>query len=251
MWERLRSSHVRQFLILAGLTAAPSLALAQTPVVTLVGVVRDTSGAPVVWARVSTAGLLAISDTAGRFMLTGLPTGALTVAVRRLGFHPRDTALHLVSGRTDSLLVVLAFLPVELPEVTAEADAVLRARLAEFYRHRQGNGAGDFFDRTQIEARRVSRLSDLLRRLPGVRIMIDRSGRQYLRLTRTSGGRDCPPDYWIDGVRAAFMNVDDFPISDVEALELYHGPAGVPPEYNNRLGSPGCGTIVIWTRVPG
>jgi hypothetical protein len=45
--------------------------------------------------------------------------------------------------------------------------------------------------------------------------------------------------------------VDDIGIHDVEALELYRGPAGLPPEFNDRLGRPNCGAIVIWTRLPG
>jgi Carboxypeptidase regulatory-like domain/TonB-dependent Receptor Plug Domain len=243
----LRLSGLRQGLMFFALTAAS--AFGQTPRVTLVGAIRDTSGAPVVLARVSYAGLLALSDTAGRFILVGLPSGALTIAIRRLGFQPRDTAVLLASGKTDSLLVTLAVLPVDLPGVTAE-DAAAHVHLSEFYRHR-ASSSGHFFDRAEIEARRLTRLSDLLRRVPGVRLTTDRAGRFTLRMGRTRGSRDCPPDYWIDGVLAAFMNVDEFPLSDIEALEVYGGPAGLPPEYNNRLGNPSCGTIVIWTRIPG
>lgn len=230
-------------------TVVASGGFAQATQATLIGTVRDTSGTPVALARLSSSGMLAISDTAGRFMLV-LPGGATTVAVRRLGFAPRDMAMELSGGRTDSLFVVLKILPFDLPGVTAEADAFADMRLFEFYRHRRSS-AGHFFDRKEIEARRVTRISDLLRRLPGVRMISDRSGRMHLRLARTAGGRDCPPDYWIDGTRAQFLNVDDLPITDVEALEVYSGPARVPPEYNTRFGNPSCGTIVIWTRVPG
>jgi hypothetical protein len=216
---------------------------------TLIGMVRDTNGTPVALARLSSSGTLAISDTGGRFILV-LPGGAITVAVRRLGFAPRDTAMELREGRTDSLVVVLKVLAFDLPGVTAEADAFEQMRLSEFYRHRKSSG-GHFFDRQEIEARRVTRISDLLRRLPGVRMIPDRSGRVHLRLARTAGGRDCPPDYFIDGVRAQFLNVDDLPITDIEAIEIYSGPARVPPEYNTRFGNPSCGTIVLWTRVPG
>ena len=68
---------------------------------------------------------------------------------------------------------------------------------------------------------------------------------------RSGGGRDCPPDIWVDGVRATGMSVDDVPLTDVEALEMYRGPAGLPPEMNNRFGNPACGALVIWTRLPG
>jgi hypothetical protein len=145
---------------------------------------------------------------------------------------------------------VLALLAMELPGVTTEADAMRALRLAQFYRHRKG-GNGLYFDRPEIEARKVQRLSDLMRRLPGVRIVTDRNGRTVMRMGRAANGRDCPPDMWVDGVRAAFMNVDDIPMVDVEALEVYRGPSALPPELNTRLGNPGCGAIVIWTRVPG
>lgn len=230
-------------------TVVASGGFAQATQATLIGTVRDTSGTPVALARLSSAGMLAISDTAGRFTLV-LPGGATTVAVRRLGFAPRDTALELREGRTDSLFVVLKVLPFDLPGVTAEADAFAEMRLSEFYRHRRSS-EGHFFDRKEIEARRVTRISDLLRRLPGVRMVPDRSGRVHLRMARASGGRDCPPDYFIDGVRAQFLGVDDLPITDIEAIEVYSGPARVPPEYNTRFGNPSCGTIVLWTRVPG
>lgn len=230
--------------------AVASRGFAQATQATLIGTVRDTSGTPVALARLSSSGLLAISDTAGRFKLVGLPSGATMVTVRRLGFAPRDTAMQLSGGRIDSLFVVLTVLAVDLPEVMAEADAYAEARLSEFYRHRRSS-EGRFFDRKEIEARRVTRISDLLRRLPGVRMIPDRSGRVHLRMSRATVGRDCPPDYFVDGVRAQFLNVDDLPITDVEALEVYTGPASVPPEYNTRFGNPSCGTIVIWTRVPG
>jgi carboxypeptidase family protein/TonB-dependent receptor-like protein len=219
---------------------------------TLFGTVRDTSGAPVALARLSSSGILAISDTAGRFRLRGLPDGAAIVAVRRLGFAPRDTAMQLEPGRTDSLLVVLTVLPLDLPGVTTEAETRARLFLPEFYRHREGAGGGHFFDRKQLDSSRTNRLSDVLRHVPGMRITSDRviPGRTAVRTGRSSGARDCPPDFWIDGVRATGFTVDEIPLDDIEAIEVYKGPAALPPEYNSRFGNPACGTIVLWTRIP-
>lgn len=224
--------------------------LAQSDRATLTGTVKDSSDTPVALARLSVVGLRGISDSVGRFLLSGLPAGAATLNVRRLGFAPRDMSLQLVGGRTDSVFVVLAMLPRELEGITTESDAIKRTWLADFYRHRRG-GIGHFFDRREIEERHAQRISDILRRLPGVRIMTDRNGRSRVRMGRTSGGRDCAPDFWIDGVLAVFLGVDDLPLSDVEALEVHSGPAGLPPELNSRIGNPGCGAIVIWTRLPG
>jgi hypothetical protein len=215
----------------------------------LVGSVRDSLGGPVSLAQLSLSGVRTLSDSAGRFTMAGLPSGGATLLVRRLGFTPLDFKLELAAGRTDSVQLVLTMLPRELAEITSEASDRARARLTDFYRHRE-NGSGYYYDRKEIEQRRVQRISDLLRRLPGVRVGTDRTGRYVVRMSRSVGGRDCPPDFWIDGIRAPSLNVDDLPLVDVEALEIYKGPSGIPPEYLGRLGSPGCGAVVIWTRVP-
>jgi hypothetical protein len=237
---------------LLALLAAASNGFAQSSAATLVGVVRDTSGAPVALARLSSAGILAISDTAGRFRLRGLPDGATILAVRRLGFAPRDTAVQVAQGRIDSLVVVLNVLPLDLPGVTTEAETRARLFLPQFYRHRESSGGGHFFDRQQLDSSRTNRLSDVLRHVPGMRITSDRvvPGRTSVRTGRSSSGRDCPPDFWIDGVRVTGFTVDEIPLDDIEAIEVYKGPAALPPEYNSRFGNPACGTIVIWTRIP-
>lgn len=222
---------------------------AQSPTATLTGVVRDTSGAPVFLAHVVFRALHTASDSAGRFTLAGLPAGSVTVLVRRLGYEPRDMPVTLTAGGTESLTIVMASLPRDLPGVTTEA-ASGNFHLAEFFRHRE-NGLGRYFDRAELVRMRASRISDVVRRVPGVRIVTDRSGRTLVRMGRTSGGRDCPPDIWVDGVRTASMYVDDFPLLDVEAMEVYRGLSGLPPEYNNRTGNPACGAIILWTRLPG
>jgi hypothetical protein len=233
-----------------------SAAAAQAPLAlpsssgTVSGTVRDTTGVPLALVRLTSSGLITLSDSVGSFTLGGLPIGRVTLAVRRLGFEPLDLSIELSGGRVELVNVVLTMLPQDLPGVTSQAHALADVRLADFYRHRQ-TGIGFFLDRKEIESRRAQRISDILRRLPGIRVLPDRGGRSGLRMGRASGGRDCPPDVWIDGVRAAFMNPDDKPLTDVEALEVYRGPAGVPPEMNTRLGSPACGAIIIWTRLPG
>lgn len=229
------------------LAAASPDALAQGTSA-LLGTVRDSARAPVVAATILAARVRVVSDSGGRFTLEGLPAGRVTVSVRRLGFEPADLVLDLVAGRRDSLFVTLSALPLALPGVTASADAHLRVHLADFFRHRE-NGIGRYFDRAQITAMRVGQLSDVMRRLPGVRVNPDRNGRYAIRMGRST--RNCSPDFWVDNVRAHLLNVDDIPLTDIEALEVYNGLSGLPPEYNNRFGNPACGAIVIWTRVPG
>jgi hypothetical protein len=234
----------RALALAAFLSSGPAVHVGAQAPVSLIGSVRDTSGAPVALARLTGGGQLAFSDSAGIFRFAALPSGAVVVRVRRLGFEPADTLLQLGAAVPDSLHFVMAALPIELTGITASAHV-----LAEFERHRRG-GAGYFFDRAQIEDTRALRLSEVLRRAPGIRVFSDRAGRPQLRVGRTLAGPDCPPDFWVDGMRVQFLQVDDIPLIEIEAVELYHGPATLPPEYNTRFGRPACGTVVIWSREP-
>ncbi|MGH7638305.1 MAG: carboxypeptidase regulatory-like domain-containing protein [Gemmatimonadaceae bacterium] len=239
------SGYLRQSLLLVA--ACLSRLDAQTSA-TLIGSVRDTAGTGVPLARVTVDNVHVLTDSAGRFTFASLPAGSFMIAARRLGFEPESVQVQLVNGRADSVHFTLAILPGKLPGIVTDAEAEDRLRLADFYRHRDGGNGGYFFNRRELEAARVYRVSDIMRRVPGVRLIADQSGRLHLRMGRSL---NCPPDIWIDGIRAEGMNVDDMSLQDVEALEIYRGPSGLPPEYNNRLGRPGCGTLVIWTRLPG
>src|SRR5262249_26101003 len=115
-------------------------------------------------------------------------------------------------------------------------------------------GFGHFVTREQIEARNPSNLSDLMRLIPGTRLTQSRvGGTSTLRFNRaTMGpGRDCPPQYWVDGIKSWALNIDDIRPQDVEGIELYSGPSSLPPQFNTKEGSTVCGVVLIWTRIPG
>lgn len=235
--------NVRTGLLSLGLLISVATA-AGAQVTRVVGHVRDSTGAPIGLARVSSLGRRTLTDSGGRFALE-LPVGDVVIMFRRLGFQPHDSSMTLAAGAGDSLFVVLVALPAELEGVTSAASRLV---LVDFYRHK-GSGGGRYLDREQIESYRATRTSDIIRRLPGITLVPDQSGRYILRMRGATG--NCQPDFWIDGIRAPYLNVDDLPLNDVEALEIYNGPAGLPPEYLNRFGNPACGAVVIWTRLPG
>src|SRR5262245_9634280 len=66
----------------------------------LTGRVHDAVGSAIVKAEilVTETTLRAETDSGGRFELTGLPSGAVEVVVRRLGFSPAKIALDLGDG---------------------------------------------------------------------------------------------------------------------------------------------------------
>jgi hypothetical protein len=61
--------------------------------------------------------------------------------------------------------------------------------------------------------------------------------------------RDCRPQYWVDGVPLESGSAEEFSPDNVEAIELYASPATTPPQFSTR--SRTCGTVVVWTRLPG
>jgi hypothetical protein len=245
--------------ILALFAWAPAMAQpsASNGVGAVVGTVRDSAGAPVPGVEVSVVGTRALtrSDTAGRFRLAGLTPGKTSVRFRRMGFAPKTIPTDVAAGETAELAVALAPLAQELPGVVVEEDE-RRARemLQEFY-HRQSQGFGQFITRKEIEKRDPSNLSDMMRLVPGARLLPVRGagGRSLLRFSRAmmAPGRDCPPQYWVDGVMAYGMNIDDLNPRDIEGIEIYQGASVVPAEYNNHLGTTICGVVLIWSRVPG
>jgi hypothetical protein len=219
----------------------------------LVGLVRDSSGRGVPGAEVRTRGdlLVARSDDSGRFQVARMPDSARGVLVRRLGFAPQRARIRRSDGTTDSILVTLAALAQELPELTVQEyhDSISHAVLAGFWQ-RRSHGFGKFVTRDEIERKGSSRFVDVVRAVSSVTIQTYR-GRPEIRFRGSVGSmfRDCPPQYWVDGIPLENGSADEFSPDNVEAIELYASPATTPPQFSTR--SRTCGTVVVWTRLPG
>ena len=177
-----------------------------------------------------------------------MPIGARGVFVRRLGFVPRRAFITVGSGTTDSVLVTLAAVPVVLPTMTAveQHDSLSHKVLAEFWA-RRARGFGKFVTRDEIERRGGTHFVDLVRTVPSVSVRSAR-GRQEIRFSHSMIG-DCPPQYWVDGIPLDRASADEFAPDNVEAIELYSSAATTPPQFNTQNLT--CGTVVIWTRLPG
>jgi hypothetical protein len=213
------------------------------------GVVADSSGDPIEAADVAIVALhrLTRTDERGRFSLTGLPLDDVELSVRRLGYAPKRVRVRVKAGGPDSTLVTLIELPDVLPGVSATAQRA-RVEIEQFYR-RRARGPGTFFTRDEIEDRHPITMSDMLRMAPGVTV-VRTPGGNGIRFTTGSARRGCAPLIWIDGQKAPGMEIDQIPVSDVEGVELYQGASTTPPQFWQNQGTT-CGTIVMWTRLPG
>jgi hypothetical protein len=221
---------------------------------TLAGIVRDSAGIPIPGVEVRFKGADFVSvrtNDSGGFRMVNLPTGPATVTLRRMGFAPTSAEVRLRAGRTDSLVFSLSALATTIGGVLVEDEYEARSHklLAGFW-ERRARGFGYFLTRDEIEKRDAHEFADLARMAPSVTVGT-RNGRKVIRFNRNGAGRDCPPQYVVDGLRIENGSPDEFTPQDVEAIELYSGPATIPPQFAPRFNSYTCGAVVIWTRLPG
>lgn len=239
-----------RFAALAAPVVAPASAGAQAGAIH--GRVTDSMGVAIRDADIGVIALrrLLRTDDSGRFVMSQLPRGVHEVTVRRLGYKPQRLLLDADTVR-DTLHVRLRAEPFVLAGVGINArETRLRHGIEDFYRRRV-KGVGTYWTRADIENYNTQRTSDVLRTAPGLRLVRVGSG-MGVRFNSTSiVRRDCTPMIWLDGQRAPGLEVDDVLARDIEGIELYSGPSTTPMQFSQYSSSSTCGTIAIWTRIPG
>lgn len=217
----------------------------------LVGVVREGTGVALEGATVQIAGFTARTNERGTFRMWTADIDTVTISIRRLGFSPVSALIATREAKWDTVVVEMERLPQRL--AAAEVKAALnRQRLGlRDFEDRRARGAGQYVTRADLTARNAGRPSDVLRDVKGVQIVRARGGVNGVRFAQYSIRQpNCTPSLWIDGQLAPGMEIDDITANDVEALELYENWSNTPAQFLKGTTLP-CGTIVVWTRVPG
>ena len=220
---------------------------------TVTGSVTDTNATPMVEARITAVGtkLATVTGVDGRFHLANLPMGFQILQVGMLGYKTILLPIEVEVGETLHVQVRLETEPVPLHPVVVTAEPAVAPLLRGFY-ERRARGGGYFLTREEIEDMQARLFTDVLRRVPGVRLQPVRgpSGNSYQAVTgRVSGTRACPMLYYVDGV--PFPVTGDIGINnlfqpeDLAAIEVYSGTSRVPLQFHSS--SAHCGVIVIWT----
>jgi hypothetical protein len=218
------------------------------------GVVRDMNGRPVANARV---GLLdfaasALTNSDGRFALSGVAAGTQTVEIRALGYHPVRQVVTLKS-RTPADLdpIVLGRAAQKLASVRVVGTRK-DSRLTKFgFEERRRRTNGFFMDAEEIARKSGIYLGDVLRFAPGMMPQYTAKGRTFT-MRSTAGGNRCTPSYYLDGMRwfpldaPSIIELERFmSLNDVAAVEVYSSAAGMPMQFDN---GNGCGSVVFWTK---
>ncbi|HEU0052716.1 MAG TPA: carboxypeptidase regulatory-like domain-containing protein [Longimicrobium sp.] len=212
------------------------------------------------------------SSADGSFALELRRAGNHRLSAERIGYRTATSGLVDVGVRETvevELRIVTSELALEPLTVRGRAEPPRRPRLEStgFY-DREREGFGHFVRREDIEKVPTQRMTDLLRRVPGVQLRAMQNGKYEIvmrggGMTSTSG--TCEPKVIVDGVavsqgrRSASgsfrggggtveLDLNDVVKPEaVEAVEIYRSPAETPMMYGGANSM--CGVIVIWTRT--
>ena len=225
------------------------------------GRVLDSVRTPVAGAEVRAMrpGIVATTDSLGRFALRLLPAGPVAIVTRALGFRPDTVIVDLGPDESLSTEIRLRRSVTSLNEVrVSESAAVLPAKLIGFEERRRARTGGHFVDSTVIARWESRKTGDLLSTLPGVDIQRSRGsayvlgprGPSPLRGISSSRPVPCFMDIYVDDAPVALVgtayDINSVGLSHIAAIEVYTGPANTPAKYNRT--SKACGVVLIWTR---
>lgn len=221
----------------------------------------------------------ATTDSLGRARVAGVRAGThrVTVTHPALGTRSASVTLPADAGSlalrpaagADALAATVQR-AVRVAGVTGTAQRNRALETLGFYQ-RMESQPGQFATEEEIQVRRAGRITDVLRRMKGIRIIRfspamtkmtgNRAGdemEEHHRVASSRGsngisrGGPCWFDVYVDGVQVqnaemldSGMNLEQLPVTNVIGIEVYH-PSEIPSEY--RGSSSACGVILIWTK---
>jgi hypothetical protein len=243
---------VLPLLLLMGLGLMARPAAGQARAGPLVQVRSAETGAPLRGAQVwlEGTGRGGITNEAGVLDVLHPAPGTYRLRVRLLGYAEEMRMVDLVPGRpTGPVEVALASQAIPLAAVVVRAEPRGERRLRSVgFNHRRERLPGLFLGRRDIEARSRAKLSEVMRTMPGMRIYSLPMWEAFGSTFRSAGAsRACEIEYYLDGVYAPGLNIDDVRPWEVEAMEVYRGESEIPLQFRRSLET--CSVVLIWNRV--
>ena len=230
-------------------------------------VVRAVSGEPISGAHVSVAdGPETRSNDSGAFVLTNVPSGTRMLEIRAVGFYPERRVVDVLAEAPPIRVALSTFFAV-MDTVRVTAARLMDPRYTGF-QDRRRIGMGRYLTAVDIARRQPRTVSELLRRIPGVRLerfgtyadttAVDTSGTGSNPIGSTTDTRIllralykewCFPTFFIDGHQVNSLTAEEIDAwvrpEELAGIEVY-SDASVPPQFHLALS--GCGSILIWRK---
>jgi hypothetical protein len=185
---------------------------------------------------------VATTDSLGRYQFAAAPIGTQVLDVRRVGYQPRELNINVGPGENRAPDLHLT------PITTLDSIRVIarRPRYREFDSRAKAASFGHFLRAEDIERRRPLLTSDLLRQMPGFRVVRGTTSDLDTKVVSSRGEtslhpKPCFAKIIIDG--AAYQEINWIDPYSIGAMEIYPGFKTGPVQYQSE-----CGTIIIWTK---
>ena len=151
------------------------------------GLVRDSLKQPVVDVEVTVVSTdrRVRTDSAGRFTIASLDAGTYNLRARRIGYFPAEIRVKLAANSAKSVDIELERRPILLDTVNVTASCA-RFDFAGFACRRRGmgnSGHAYFFDVDAIDSVQPRFPIDMIRAVPGYRVVAVRNGLGLQSLT--------------------------------------------------------------------
>src|ERR1700692_3839850 len=235
------------FVLILNLIWAASGA-AQTNKGTIIGTVKDTTGAALPGARVEIqGGPSAVSDGQGQFIFTNLASGSYTATVNYVGFATSTSTVTVAAGQTARLNAVLDLASQsDIVLVTAErahgeAEAINEERVAD--------NILNVLPAEVITSLPNANIADAVGRLPGVTLERDEGEGKYVQIRGTEPRL---ANLTIDGVEVPSpeggvrqVKLDTVASDVVDRIEVFK--TLLPNQEGDAIG----GSVNLVTKTPG
>ena len=196
------------------------------------------------------------TNSQGRFRFYDVPPGQYLLIVRRIGFRPISSIIQ-VNAR-DTLRLSFVMEPaVRVLDSVIVLDRQLTPKMAAFEERRR-QGFGFFLTESEIEKRNLPVAADYLRLAPSISLAPSPNASgisELVAISKREGG-----SIFGDGAGACALQIvlDGIPMpprfplellptpKEIAGIEVYDGPATVPPQFNGL--DRRCGMVLVWTK---
>jgi hypothetical protein len=216
-----------------------------TGTATLTGRIRGSSASqPLsgVLVRVRDARSSDVTDSEGRFTISGLPSGTQVMLVRQLGYSITEIPVELRPGKSVEHDVQLARAAM-LDSVHIIAS---KPRNAEFEFNRRTQTLGKFLTLSQIQLKNAKSTADLMAGLGGFEVRGTGSNAKVIIRGAAVANPLCNKGANIVINNIENMSINDVAPIDIMGIEAYRDATSAPAKY---IAKGDCGLVVIWLRT--
>ena len=202
------------------------------------------------------------TQTNGYALVPAVEPGIIRVRARSIGFKAGELAVRVAAGRNTIPIILDAARSPLLDTVRVMGGKAVLARHSEFEQRLASHLATAAFTEDDIYKVNPVETAQMLSRVSALKLMPSGANGGLLAMSTRAMKIDgttlqavpCFFSVMIDGMIMGGDVDGHFDVShlpppaDIHGIEVFAGPASIPPKYNGAGGDKMCGLIAIWTR---